>query len=599
MCSPAASLAGWLIVEHYQRDRQALAVGAIATARAMAAALDDRVRGMQAEAPARGRARAGLNAQIDSEQLLDILLRQKLPTGWIATIFDADGRIVARSLDHARHVASSGNPALMERMRQVPEDALDSLTVDNVPVVTAFSRVASAGWSVAVAIPRAALNAPVRRSLLTLLGGATLLLMVTAGVAWMLGSRIGGSVRRLTAASSLLAQGQHFVAPPASFREAAELGQAFEAVSGEIRRTQQALRDKAERLDAIVDTAMDSIISVGDDGRILLFNHAAVELFGMPREHALGLPLENLIPHASRAGHAEQMRSFAGEERPARMMAAGRVVHGLRADGQEFPAEASISTAMEGGQRLFTVILRDVTERERHMAALTRSNLELQRFAFVASHDLRSPLRSIMGFLDLLKMRHGEALGAKAGELVDRARHACRQMDGLTADLLSYARLDAQARPMEQVDTQALLADTLQMLDATVRETGADVSWETLPTVHGDRVQLAQLFQNLLGNAMKYCRGRNPRVHVHAERGEDEWVFHVADNGIGIEPQHLERVFEIFKRLHTQQEFSGSGIGLAVCRRVVERHGGRIWCTSSPGEGSTFSFSIADARSTS
>jgi PAS domain S-box-containing protein len=685
---PAASLAGWLIVEHYQRERRALEVGAVATARAMAAALDDRVRNTQAGlsalaqspliksgdwvafhrdalavqgieqldtitlvtdsaqvlstqvpygtpismppspamqavvrsgqpavtgvfdspvtrrpvvalvVPAAGPARYALAAHIDLKQLQEYLLRQQLPAGWIATVFDSSGRIAARSLDHARYVGTSGNPALRERMSQVPEDALDSLTVDGLPVVSAFSRVPSTGWSVAIAIPRAALNAPVRQSVLLLLAGAALVLAITAGAAWILGSRIGKSVQGLTAASGRLARGERFAAPPASFREARELGEAFEAASAQITRTQQALSDKAERLNAILDTAMDAIISVGDDSRILLFNHAAEELFGIPRGQALGLRLENLIPTAHRDAHAGRMLAFAAEERPGRMMAEGRVIRGLRANGQEFPAEASISTTIENGQRLFTVILRDVTERERHMTALTRSNLELQRFAFVASHDLRSPLRSIMGFLDLLKLRHADALGEKGSELLDRAKRAGQQMDELTADLLSYARLDAEAKPMTQVDTGTALEDAQHMLDAAMQEAGAQVEAGPLPTVRGDRAQLVQLFQNLLGNAIKYCRGSAPRVQVSAERGVGEWLFHFKDNGIGIEAHHLERVFEIFQRLHTQLEFSGSGIGLAVCRRVVERHGGRIWCTSTPGAGSTFSFAIADPRST-
>ena len=169
-------------------------------------------------------------------------------------------------------------------------------------------------------------------------------------------------------------------------------------------------------------------------------------------------------------------------------------------------------------------------------------------------------------------------------------------MDQLTEDLLSYARLDSPSRSSSEVDCNEVVASTLAFLHARIAETRAQIDVEALPAVMGDRGQLIQLFQNLLGNALKYCKGRSPDIRVSAQRGTAEWVFRVSDNGIGIESQHLLRIFEVFKRLHTMQEYPGNGIGLAICQRIVARHGGLLWVCSEPGLGSTFYFSIPDAK---
>jgi PAS domain S-box-containing protein len=686
---PVSLFAAWMLVDRYQQERALVEAGAVTTARALASALDDRVRLAQGElarlarspalkasrwdafrteaigaqqveevssvvllseqgqvvntlspagaapprrmapqmqlplqtgqpavsgvfnTPLRGRPAVAIGVPafgadntryavlvlLEAAQLREVLVRQKLPPGWLATLLDAEGNIIARTQDHDRFVGQRAREELLGRIRLQAESTLESTTLDGIPVVTAFSRAAASGWTVTISIPRAELRKPLLKSFYWLLAGALGLLAFSAWLAWKLGSAIAGSIRQLAQASTSLAGGEGFEPPRAAFQEANDLGMALHATAGAIADARSELERQAQRLDAIVDTAMDGILSVEEDGRIVLFNRAAETLFRIPREQALGLPVETFIPAAHRDGHAARMLAFGREARPARMMAAGRVVQAQRADGEVFPVEASISVAREEGRRLFTVILRDVTERQRHLDALTRSNLELQQFAFVASHDLRTPMRSVMGYLELIARRHGAGLGDKGMELVQRALRAGRQMDVLTSDLLGYARLDAQVRPMAMVELDSVLADALQMLDATVRETGAQVRAEPLPPVLGDRGQLVQLMLNLLGNALKYCRGRAPEVKVWAERGDGEWICHVSDNGIGIEPAHQERIFEIFKRLHTQQEFPGSGIGLAVCRRVVERHNGRIWCTSTPGEGSTFSFTIADARS--
>jgi light-regulated signal transduction histidine kinase (bacteriophytochrome) len=302
--------------------------------------------------------------------------------------------------------------------------------------------------------------------------------------------------------------------------------------------------------------------------------------------------MEILLPERFRKGHARMIATFAGAGGRPRTMAAERVVHALRSNGEEFPVEASISVSTgRGGERLMTVIMRDVTERHRDRDALVRSNLELQRFAFVASHDLRTPIASVKGCLGLLAHRFGSS-DPKARDILSRATAALDHMDRLTADLLDYARVQARQKPLVLVECGEAVADALRLLQSAIDEVGADVSVAPLPLLEADREQLVQLFQNLVSNALKYRSGR-PEIRIGAEEQEDAWLFRVSDNGIGIEPQHHERIFQIFNRLHSASQYPGTGIGLAVCQRVVERHRGRIWVESRPGEGSTFHFTIA------
>jgi PAS domain S-box-containing protein len=229
---------------------------------------------------------------------------------------------------------------------------------------------------------------------------------------------------------------------------------------------------------------------------------------------------------------------------------------------------------------------------------LETSNIELQQFAYVASHDLQSPLRSISGFVQLLKMDYEEKLDDQARDYIRRTVQSIAQMQTLIRDLLSYSRVDARSRPFVPVPLVDVFHGSVSLLESSIRDAGAQVTCDELPVVLGDSSQLAQLMQNLIGNGLKYHGTEPPHVHVSAQPGvkNNEWIVSVRDNGIGIDPKYFTRIFEIFKRLHDQKEYPGTGIGLAVCRRVVERHGGAIWVESEPGHGSTFRFSIpADA----
>jgi signal transduction histidine kinase len=237
-------------------------------------------------------------------------------------------------------------------------------------------------------------------------------------------------------------------------------------------------------------------------------------------------------------------------------------------------------------------LARRADELRRTNAALLQSNLDLQQFAYIASHDLQSPLRSIGGFMQMLQAQCADRLNEEAQDWIRRTVQAVQRLQTLILDLLAYARVDAQDRPFQQLHFRAAFDDAVAMLHASIRDAGADVTCGELPIVIGDHSQLVQLLENLIENALKYHSDAPPRVHVRAEQQGNEWLLSVRDNGIGIDPKYHDRIYDIFRRLHNQQEYPGTGIGLAVCRRVVSRHGGRIWVDSEPGRGSCFYFTL-------
>jgi PAS domain S-box-containing protein len=251
-------------------------------------------------------------------------------------------------------------------------------------------------------------------------------------------------------------------------------------------------------------------------------------------------------------------------------------------------------------------ISRDITERKlaqevfaRQAQELARSNAELEQFAYIASHDLQEPLRMITSYLQLLERRYNGKLDADADEFISYAVDGANRLQRLISDLLAYSRVNTRGKPFEMVDCVAVMQHVLLNLKVAIEESGATVTHDALPQVMGDSRQLVQLFQNLIGNALKFHADRPPQVHIGVQEQEDHshdgvacWVFSVQDNGIGIEPRYFDRIFLIFQRLHNREEYPGTGIGLAICKKIVERHGGQIWVESELGKGSTFRFTI-------
>jgi signal transduction histidine kinase len=249
------------------------------------------------------------------------------------------------------------------------------------------------------------------------------------------------------------------------------------------------------------------------------------------------------------------------------------------------------------------VILRDISERkhaEEELMQLSdelkRSNADLQQFAYAASHDLQEPLRVIAGFIKRLEKRYRDKLDEKAHEFIDYAVEGVGRMQVLIRDLLAYSQIETKGKKFTPTNCGEALEQALFGLQSAVEESRAEVTYDILPNVIGDASQLSRLFQNLIGNAIKFHGKDAPRIRIAAEHIGNEWVFSVRDNGIGISPEDFDRIFVVFQRLHTREEYDGAGIGLAICKKIVERHGGRIWVESKPGRGSTFFFSIPDRQ---
>jgi PAS domain S-box-containing protein len=355
----------------------------------------------------------------------------------------------------------------------------------------------------------------------------------------------------------------------------------------------------------LLESAPDAIIIVDRAGRIALVNRQVEHLFGYDRAELLGQLVEVLVPERLWHGHVRQREGYYSDLRT-RPMGAGLALYGRRKDGSEFPAEISLSPMDAQGEILVTTIIRDVSDRQRTEAQLketaarlaqqaeelARSNAELQQFAYVASHDLQEPLRMVASYTQLLGRRYKGRLDADADDFIAYAVDGATRMQQLINDLLAYSRVGTHGQELVPTDCTDVFERVVADLGAAIAESGAVVTRDALPSVLGDPRQLGQLFQNLIANAIKFHGDEPARVHVTAEREGAMWRFAVRDEGIGIAPEYVDRIFVIFQRLHTQAEYPGTGIGLAICKRIAERHGGRIWVESQPGRGTTFYFTL-------
>ncbi|HJT24351.1 MAG TPA: ATP-binding protein, partial [bacterium] len=230
-----------------------------------------------------------------------------------------------------------------------------------------------------------------------------------------------------------------------------------------------------------------------------------------------------------------------------------------------------------------------VEERSRQ---LLKSNEELQQFAYVASHDLQEPLRTIISYLQLIEERLQDKLDAESKEFMGFVVNSAKHMRDLIHGLLEYSRVGSHKNPFQMVNCGVVLEKVMDQLKTSLTEKGAHVETQRLPEVLGDPLLLTMLFQNLIANALKFCKSSSPEIQIGCREGEGEWVLWVKDNGIGIDPKYFDRIFVIFQRLHSREEYPGTGLGLAVCKKTVERHGGRIWVESEPGKGATFYFTL-------
>lgn len=350
---------------------------------------------------------------------------------------------------------------------------------------------------------------------------------------------------------------------------------------------------------ALLQAAPDGILVVANSGIIVVANPACAKIFGYDPNELIGKPVETIVPAHMGPKHAQMRDKYFDTPHP-RPMGVGLDLLAARKDGSTIPVEISLSPVMFKGNKAAIAIIRDVTDHRRlerelkhNNEELKRSNQELEQFAYVASHDLQEPLRMVSGYTQLIKRRYAGELDAAANEYIDFAVDGVKRMQALINDLLAFSRVNARGKPFGLVDLRDVADQTVSNLRPMIEECGGRVELGYLPTVAGDRTQLIQLLQNLVTNALKFKRSDvAPVVRIAAARDGDVWQVDVADNGIGMEPQYFDRIFVIFQRLHSREKYPGTGIGLSICKKVVERHGGRIWLDSAEGAGTTFHFTL-------
>lgn len=358
---------------------------------------------------------------------------------------------------------------------------------------------------------------------------------------------------------------------------------------------QKKAEKKIKQLAAIVESSDDAIISQSLDGTILSWNNAAEVIYGYSAEEAIGKPIsitspaENdsvlaLIPHRLQQG--EQVINME--------------IPKVKKNNQRIYVSLTASPIKDNGGNIIAISLisRDITrnkqiinEMGRITEELQRSNAELEQFAYVASHDLQEPLRMVTSYLQLLEKRYADQLDKDAFEFISYAVDGSKRMRNLIHSLLEYSRIN-RIKPFEWIDLKELMSDVLINLNTSIEENNAVIKVNELPDIYGDYVLVNQLFQNLISNALKFRSDETPEIIISGQKLKDEFLFSIKDNGIGFQKQYSEKVFVIFQRLHSKEKYPGTGMGLAICKKIVERHGGKIWVESDPGKGSIFYFTI-------
>ncbi len=377
--------------------------------------------------------------------------------------------------------------------------------------------------------------------------------------------------------------------------------------SDELISAQHIIEVERQRYRDLFESAPDGYLVTDTKGTVKEANQAGVKLLGVAQHMLIGKPL---------------VIYFAQESRPSFYNVLRRICQGEFAHGWEAsvlprngdPIPVSVNAALKHDQREYSTsirwLLREITDQvkvreqlrklntklearvEKRTADLQLSNDQLQQFAYVASHDLQEPLRAVSTYVQILADRYGGRLDSQADEFIHYAVDGATRMQELIRDLLNYSRVQTKEQELTKTNCEGLVAHLIEDLRLSIANSMAVVTVDPLPVVLVDHSQLQQLFQNLLINALKFCGPEPPQVHIAAQQKGQEWVFSIRDNGIGLDPRHAERIFIIFQRLHTRREYPGTGIGLAICKRIVERHGGRIWVESELGQGATFYFTL-------
>jgi PAS domain S-box-containing protein len=542
-----------------------------------------------------------LVGSVNPDRLAEATIKLQRREGGGYACFDRKGHLVFRSsvtsLTWADRIDPDSGDLVQRALRG--EEATGTMHWKNSTEQRLAVRVpvGRLGWVAGTGEPRSHAVAPAARTLLLAGGGNLGVICLSLGGAWFISRRIVRGINGLRSHAQAVGQGNlDQTVPLGRIREVGDLAEAFNRMTTLRRSAEQALLAAKEEWERTFDSVPDLIAIMDSNHRVMRANRAMAQRLGRRPEECIGLPCFEVVhgtgcPQDS-CPHAQTI--IDGKEHTVELHEPGL--------GGDFLV--TTTPLLDGSGKLIgsVHVARDITDRKRAEGELkstalelARSNQDLEQFAYVASHDLQEPLRMVTGHLSIIQDRLGGSLDETTSQSMFFAMDGAGRMQAMISDLLTFCRAGRKADGFLPTDMEAVLAVVLDNLAAAIADAGAVVEHDPLPTVKAEQSQMIQLLQNLIGNAIKYQpAGQAARIQVAAARDHDGWLLSVRDNGIGIRPEHLDRVFMIFQRLHSRDQYPGTGIGLALCKRIVEFHGGRIWVESEPGKGSTFLFTLPD-----
>lgn len=459
---------------------------------------------------------------------------------------------------------------------------------------------------IAETIPAGALDA----SLITVrnrafMGAGVILLLGLAAMAWFTRT-LSRPLKEISETAAAVAMGERSVdigGIASRSDEVGALARSFETMVERVEARERDLRDAEARTARVIDVMPEAILVADRNGIIRRVNDRTTAIFGYEPAELLGQPVELLIPQRYHADHPGQRQAYVAQPE-IRPMGAGRDLYGRRKDGSEVPVEIALAPLNDdGSDGQIVVSVADITRRKAGQdmlretnEKLARSNQELMQFAYVASHDLQEPLRMVDSYMGLIERRYKGKLDSDADEFIGFAVDGARRMKRLINDLLTYSRVSNRPLKVKSIDLRAELEAVIALFQPQIEESGATIEIGPLPRIEGDPGQIERLFTNLIGNALKFRSDRPPHIKIEAQQRGRLWEFVITDNGIGIDPEFNEKIFEIFSRLHSRELYEGTGIGLAACKRIVELHGGLIWVEPGTGGGSIFRFTLPERQ---